>query len=62
MQFYTGRYIPEGTVVSGGSKISRGGGLCFETQLEPGFQSRGEGVLRSGEVYDRTTVFEFFQG
>ncbi len=59
MQFYTGKYIPDGTPVSGGKTISRGGGLCFETQLEPGFQSRGEGVLRPGEVYDRMTVFVF---
>lgn len=31
--------------------------LCLETQFEPDFASRGEGLLRPGETYEQTTVY-----
>ena len=59
LQFYTGGFIGEGTRLQEGAVIGQYGAFCFETQLEPGSPSRGEAVLRPGEVYDHTTVYLF---
>ncbi len=59
MQLYCGEFIPEGTVISGGTKIGSGSAMCFETQLEPNFQSKGEHILRPGDVYKTSTAYVF---
>ncbi|MBO4453418.1 MAG: hypothetical protein J5793_05730 [Clostridia bacterium] len=59
LQFYTGGFIPDGTPLNGGKTVSRYGAFCLESQFEPGFQSRGENILRPGGIYEHTTVYEF---
>jgi aldose 1-epimerase len=62
MQFYSGNFL-DGTLVGTGGTVYRpGDGLALETQHfpdspnQPDFPST---VLRPGEVYDTTTVWEF---
>ncbi len=62
MQLYCGEFIPEGTVISGGHIIGCGSAVCFETQLEPNFQSKNENILRAGEVYKTSTAYAFSKG
>lgn len=59
MQLYCGEFIPEGTVISGGTVIGSGSAMCFETQLEPNFQSKGEHILHPDEVYRSNTAYLF---
>lgn len=59
VQIYTGNFIPEGLRVSGGRRIGAHSAICVETQYEPGFQTRGENILRKGKKFDSMTVFEF---
>ena len=59
MQLYCGEFIPEGTVISGGNVIGSGSAMCFETQLEPNFQSKGEHILRPDGVYKTSTAYVF---
>ena len=59
MQLYCGEFIPEGTVISGGMVIGSGSAMCFETQLEPNFQSKGEHILHPDEVYRSNTAYLF---
>ena len=59
MQLYCGEFIPENTVISGGRVIGSGSAMCFETQLEPNFQSKGEHILRPDEVYETSTAYVF---
>lgn len=59
MQLYCGEFIPENTVISGGNVIGSGSAMCFETQLEPNFQSKGEHILRPDEVYNTSTAYVF---
>ena len=59
MQLYCGEFIPEETVISGGSVIGSGSAMCFETQLEPNFQSKGENILRPDDVYRTNTAYVF---
>lgn len=58
LQFYTGGFIKDGTSLSDGRTIGKSGAFCLETQFEPGSPSRGENVLRPGEVYDHITIYE----
>ncbi len=59
MQLYCGEFIPNNTVISGGYKIGSGSAMCFETQFEPNFQTKGENILRPDDIYKATTVYEF---
>lgn len=59
IQFYTGNFIKDDTRLSGGVSMGKHGSFCLETQFEPNFQSKGENILRPGDIYDHTTVFEF---
>lgn len=59
MQLYCGEFIPENTVISGGTVIGSGSAMCFETQLEPNFQSKGENILRPDGVYETATAYVF---
>lgn len=59
MQLYTGYFIPENTVLSGGITIGQFGALCLESQDEPNIQARGENILRPGEVYKTSTAYLF---
>ncbi len=59
VQLYTGNFIPEKTSITHGRVIGKNSALCLETQYEPGFQSRGECVLRKGKKFDSMTVFVF---
>ncbi len=62
MQLYCGEFIPDNTTISGGYKIGSGGAMCFETQFEPNFQTKGENILRPDGAYKTTTVYEFTKG
>ncbi len=62
MQLYCGEFIPEGTVISGGTVIGCGSALCLETQLEPNFQARGEYVLRANDIFETATAYTFSKG
>jgi aldose 1-epimerase len=61
LQFYSGNFLDGTLVGTGGTIYRQGDGLALETQHfpdspnQPGFPST---VLRPGEVYDSTTVFE----
>ena len=61
LQFYSGNFLDGTLVGTGGTVYRQGDGLALETQHfpdspnQPGFPST---VLRPGEVYDSTTVFE----
>ncbi len=62
MQLYCGEFIPDNTIISGGYKIGSGSAMCFETQFEPNFQTKGENILRPDKTYKTTTVYEFTKG
>ncbi|MGY1839916.1 MULTISPECIES: aldose epimerase family protein [unclassified Modestobacter] len=61
LQFYSGNFLDGTLVGTGGGIYRQGDGLALETQHfpdspnQPGFAST---VLRPGETYDSTTVFE----
>ena len=61
LQFYSGNFLDGTLVGTGGGVYRQGDGLALETQHfpdspnQPDFPST---VLRPGEVYDSTTVFE----
>ncbi len=62
IQFYAGNMMPESLVGKGGKVYPRRGGLCLETQHFPDSPNQPNfptAVLRPGEEYDQTTVFEF---
>lgn len=59
MQLYTGYFIPDNTVLSGGVTIGQFGALCLESQDEPNIQARNENILRPGEVYQTSTAYLF---
>ena len=59
MQLYTGYFIPDNTVLSGGVTIGQFGALCLESQDEPNIQARNENILRPGEVYKTSTAYLF---
>ena len=62
MHFYSGNYLNEGRLGKGGCHYGPRHGFCLETQHfpdainQPAFPSA---VLKPGEEYDHTTVFEF---
>jgi aldose 1-epimerase len=61
LQFYSGNFLDATLVGTGGTVYRQGDGLALETQHfpdspnQPAFPST---VLRPGEVYDSTTVFQ----
>ena len=62
VQFYTGNYL-DGTITGKGGKVyQKNFGVCLETQHfpdspnQPAFPTT---VLRPGEIFSSTTVYEF---
>lgn len=62
IQLYCGAFIPEGTVISGGTVIGSGSALCLETQLAPNFQPGGGNILRPNDEYKTSTAYVFSKG
>ena len=61
IQFYSGNFLDGTLVGTGGGIYRQGDGLALETQHFPDSPNQPEfpsTVLRPGEVYDSTTVFE----
>ncbi len=61
IQFYSGNFLNGTLVGTGGGVYRQGDGLALETQHFPDSPNQPEfpsTVLRPGEVYDSTTVFE----
>ncbi|SET34369.1 aldose epimerase family protein [Geodermatophilus poikilotrophus] len=61
IQFYSGNFLDGTLVGTGGGVYRQGDGLALETQHAPDSPNQPEfpsTVLRPGEVYDSTTVFE----
>jgi aldose 1-epimerase len=61
LQFYSGNFLNGTLVGTGGGVYRQGDGLALETQHFPDSPNQPEfpsTVLRPGEVYDSTTVFE----
>ncbi len=62
IQFYAGNMMPETITGKGGKVYPQRSGLCLETQHFPDSPNQPNfptSVLRPGEEYDHTTVFEF---
>lgn len=62
MQFYTGKYIPEGLSGKNGVHYGNSAGMCFETQYFPNainFPQFRQPILKAGEVYNTTTIYKF---
>lgn len=58
IQFYTGCVLEGEPSFRGGVKKARYTAFCLETQAEPNAPNRGDAILRAGEVYSHTTVYE----
>ncbi|MBO7292597.1 MAG: galactose mutarotase [Clostridia bacterium] len=58
IQFYTGCALEGEPCFRGGVRKTRYTAFCLETQAEPNAPNRGEGILRAGETYSHTTVYE----
>lgn len=57
MQVYSGAFMKGKNNFFEGVEPKKYVSLCMETQFEPDFASRGEGILRPGETYDQTTIY-----
>ena len=58
IQFYTGCVLEGEPAFRGGVKKARFTAFCLETQEEPDAPRHGGAILRPGEVYAHTTVYE----
>lgn len=61
VQLYTGNFL-SGNIGKGGKPVGERTGFCLETQFYPDTPNHPEFpscVLKTGDVYDRTTVFAF---
>lgn len=58
IQFYTGCVLEGEPSFRGGVRKARYTAFCLETQAEPNAPNRGDAILRAGEVYSHTTVYE----
>lgn len=59
MQLYIGNALVGTPDFKGGYRKTPHTTYCLETQCAPDSPNHGEGILRKGEIYDRTTVFKF---
>ncbi len=59
LQLYIGTALTGAPDFKGGYKKTPLTTYCLETQNEPDCIKRGEGILHKGEIYDKTTIFEF---
>ena len=65
LQVYTSNFLDGTLHGKGGAKYERYGGVCLETQSFPDGPNRGatsrypSGVIRPGEVYRSTTIYQF---
>ncbi len=58
VQIYTGNFFCGDTAQKGGIPQRKWHGVCLETQYAPDSPNHGQAILRAGEQYDFTTVFE----
>jgi aldose 1-epimerase len=58
IQFYTGCVLEGTPAFRGGVPKARFTAFCLETQEEPDAPRHGDAILRPGEVYSHTTVYE----
>lgn len=58
IQFYTGCVLEGEPAFRGGVPKAKYTAFCLETQEEPDAPRKGKGILRAGEVYSHTTVYE----
>ncbi len=62
VQFYSGNSLTGADTGKSGKPYKKNAGLCLETQFfpnainTPGFES---GILKAGEVYNHTTIYQF---
>lgn len=62
LQFYTGNFLDGAITGKQGVVYGRRSGLCLETQFYPNAMKHTHfpsPVLKAGEVYDHTTIYEF---
>ena len=62
IQFYSGNMLDGSLTGKGGTIYSRNSGLCLETQHFPDSPNQPQfpsTVLRPGETYRQTTIFQF---
>ena len=59
MQIYSANFLGNGPDFKYGVKQARQHAICLETQFEPDSVNHGAGILRVGETYHHTTVYEF---
>ena len=62
MQFYSGNFLNGSLAGSGGTTYRQSSGMCFETQHFPDAPNKPHfpsTLLRPGEVYASTTIFQF---
>ena len=58
LQFYTGCVLEGEPCFRGGVRKARYTAFCLETQAEPNAVNRGDAILRAGQIYSHTTVYE----
>ena len=58
IQFYTASALEGEPDFRGGVKKALYTAFCLETQAEPNAPNHGEAILRAGEIYSHTTVYE----
>ena len=59
IQIYSANFMNGPEPMKGGTPQERRSAICLETQFAPDSPNHGEGILRAGDLYDRTTVFCF---
>ncbi len=62
IQFYTGCVLEGEPAFRGGVPKARFTAFCLETQAEPNAPRKGDAILRPGEIYAHTTVYEISEG
>lgn len=58
LQIYSGNGMGKGPALRGGHPEVKYGGICLETQTEPGCVARGEAIYGKDEIYTHTTVYK----
>ncbi len=61
VQLYIGNALTGEPPMKGGVKKTPHTTFCLETQIAPDGPNRGEGILKAGDVYQTSTVFEIIK-
>ncbi len=61
VQLYIGNALTGEPPMKGGKKKTPHTTFCLETQVAPDSPNRGAGILKAGDTYQTTTVFEILQ-